>query len=215
MTTFKKKVFISGDLTGPGLIDKIIKFDNAEAFLCTQGHEPINPFKIDSNKLAPWPMRLEILSGCDAIFLLSNWLYSKESMMEKYYADVTGKEVLFESRIETENQSSQNEELVVSRIKGAIQEVTGLTFEQYTEEDRETNGFFCRMIFSIHCHKAGIDSKRIIHHIPRDRTTILHYLKKYGDECKYNAIFREIAERVHQKLYPEMSNCEKMRLRII
>ena len=194
------KLYISGDTEAIPLKDIRVKFDEAEKYLKKQNHIPVNPFKIDESKLAPWPARLEILASCDAIFLLSNWLYNKESIMEKYYADVTGKEVLFESRIETENQSNQNEQVTITRIKGAIQEITGLTFEQYTEEDRETNGFFCRMIFSIHCHKAGIDSKRIIHHIPRDRTTILHYLKKYGDECKYNSIFREIAEKVNQKL---------------
>jgi hypothetical protein len=194
------KLYISGNTAELPIKDIIVKFEEAEKYLKKQNHVPVNPFKIDESKLASWPARLEVLSGCDGIFLISNWLSSKEAMMERYFSGVTGKEILFESRIEEETRSNIQEELIVTRIKGAIQEVTGLTFEQYTEEDRETNGFFCRMIFSIHCHKAGIDYKRIIHHIPRDRTTILHYLKKYGDECKYNAIFREIAERVNQKL---------------
>jgi hypothetical protein len=194
------KIYISGDTAALPLKDTIVKFDEAEKYLKKQNHIPVNPFKSDESKLTSWPARLEVLSGCDGIFLLSNWLSSKEAMMERYYSGVTGKEILFESKIEEETCSDIQEEIIVSRIKGAIEEVTGLTFEQYTEEDRETNGFFCRMIFSIHCHKAGIDSKRIIHHIPRDRTTILHYLKKYGDECKYNSIFREIAEKVNQKL---------------
>ena len=36
--------------------------------------------------------------------------------------------------------------------------------------------------------------------INRDRTTVLHLLKVYKDEIKYNPYFRAMAEKVNKKL---------------
>ena len=198
------RVYISGNTAGLSVHDKGTKFHEAEIYLKKLKHEPVNPLKINSNVIASLPDRLGVLADCEAIFLLSGWPLDKEALIEKYYSTITGKEILFESRLEEENKRSNEEMLLVSRINGAIEEVTGLTFEQYTEDDRRPEGFFARMLFSVHCEKAGINSKRIIHHIPRDKTTILYYLNKYSDEYKYNSSFRETAEKVNQKLYPEV-----------
>lgn len=202
------RVYISGNTAGLTVNDKGTKFHEAEIYLKKLKHEPVNPLTINSNALAPFPERLGVLADCEAIFLLSGWSLDKEALIEKYYSHITGKEILFESRLEEDNQRSNEEMLLVSRIKGAVEEVTGLTFEQYTEDDRRPEGFFARMLFSVHCKKAGIDSKRIIHHIPRDRTTILHYLNKYPDEFRFNKEFRETAEKINLILYPEVYHCD-------
>jgi hypothetical protein len=194
------RTYISGDTTCFPSEEVLLKFEQAEEYLKKLDHEIVNPLKLCSAELAPWPVRLEVLSGCDGIFLLDDWLASKESLMEKYYSAVTGKEILFQTRIESEELSSQRVHLIISRIEGAIHEVTGLTLKQYQEGSREEDGFFARMLFSIHCHRDGLDPKSIIHFIRRDRTTILHYLKRYPDELKFNPCFRAVAEKVEQKL---------------
>lgn len=197
------KVFISGDTSGP-LKDIKIRFEDAEDYLRKIKHTPINP--LNCSTIAS---RIELLSTCDAIFLLSGWLNSCESKIEKNVADLTGKVILFESRIEIDKQ----DDLIIFPIKGAIHEVTGLSFEEYAKEDRlpgkrlhkcEPTGYFCRMIFSIQCQKAGIDTKRITRYIPRDYTSILHYLRKYDSEYTYNKDFRAMADNVNGKLYPEV-----------
>lgn len=192
------RIYISGDLSCS------LKFHQAEAYLLQQKHTPVNPFKTDCNKLGSWSKRLEIISGCDAIYLLANWINSKESIAEKYYCLALGKQIMFESCIEEENRLSNEEELITSRIKGAIEEVTGLTFAQYTEDDRKTEGFFCRMIFSIHCLKAGISDNRIIHDTGRSYYSIRYYLKKYDSEYQFNKEFRDWAGKVNQMLNPDL-----------
>lgn len=196
------KIFISGDTVSLTSKDRRLKFNEAEIYLKKLNYDVVNPLKIDCESLAPWTDRLVILTSCDAIFLLSNWLNSKESMMEKYYSSVTGKDILFESCIEEENKINCEEELIISRIKGAIEEVTGLTFAQYTEDDRKTTGFYCRMIFAIHCLKAKISDNKIIHDTGRSYYSIRYYQKQYDSEYQFNKKFRVIAERVNQKLYP-------------
>src|ERR1035437_9490228 len=117
------KIYISGETSG---LPKDIKtkFEDAENYLRKISHTPINP--LNCSTLAS---RIELLSSCDAIFLLSGWLNSGESKIEKRVADLTGKEILFESRIEAENE----EDTITFPIKGAIHEVTGLSFEQYAD----------------------------------------------------------------------------------
>lgn len=199
------KVYISGDTSG--LPQTRFKFDDAEDYLKKNNHTPVNPFKIDKTKLAPWPVRMEVLASCDAIFLLCGWLNCNDSQIEKHYADILGKVIMFESWIETENREDQ----ILFPIKGAIQEVTGLSFDQYTKEESTPGkrlhkckplGYFCRMIFSIQCQKAGLDAHKITRHIPRDFTSILHYLRKYDSEYHYNKDFKAMADSVNEKLYP-------------
>jgi hypothetical protein len=197
------KIYISGDTSGfhHGK-EARTRFDEAESFLKRLKYDPVNPFKIKQDSLVPWLERLAALSVCDSIFLLSGWLSIPESQFEKFYSTVTGKEILFESRIDEENKISAQEEISIFRIKGAIREVTDLEFDKYIEENRTSEIYFARMLFAINCDKAGINSKRIIKYLPRDRTTILHMLKKYPDEYKYNHEFRKIADKVSQLLYP-------------
>lgn len=197
------KVFISGGNIGL-LKDVKIKIEDTESYLKRIGHTPVTP----QNCLS-LASRIELLYKCDAIFMLMGWRGSSESRIEKHVADVTGKRIFFESRVEIEGKDDK----IMIPIKSAIHEVTGLSFEQYAKDDRkpgermhkcEPFGFFCRMIFSVQCKKAGIDPRRINRYIPRDYTSILHYLKKYYSEYDYNKQFKELADKVNEKLYPEI-----------
>jgi hypothetical protein len=196
------KVYISGDTTCSPYKIRKLKFDEAEDFLKKLKYDPVNPFNLKQDSLAPWPQRLEVLSSCEAIFLLADWLYCSESKVEKYYCSITGKEILFESRIHSEISHYSQVESEVIRISGAIHEVTGMRLEDYADGPRTEPKYFCRVLFSIQCKRGGIDPEDIaFRYIQRDRTTILHYLKKYPDEFKFNHKFREIAAKVNNMLY--------------
>jgi hypothetical protein len=193
------RIFISGS-AGGSLQEAKVKIAKAENDLEIMNNTPVNPLKSDSLH-----DRLVLLASCEAIYLLSDWLQSKEAIMEKCYSDITGKRILFESRLEEEMWVNADEENAVLRIKGAIEEVTGLTFQQYIEEGRREDVFYARMLFSINCLQAGIDQKRIINYMPRGRTTILRYLNNYHSEFKFNPKFRNWSEKVSQKLCNESS----------
>jgi hypothetical protein len=204
--------YISG-LIGT-LTDEVkVKFEAAEEYLKEINHTPINPLKINTYRLAIWPDRLLVLADCHSIFLLSDWLQSEESRMEKYYCEVTGKDIIFQSRMENDHYAGAKIEYEVNRISGAIHEVTGMSLEDYADGPRTEPKYFCRVLFSIQCKRGGIDPEDIaFRYIQRDRTTILHYLKKYPDELKFNPKFREIAEKVNQKLCSETCQCDTTKL---
>lgn len=88
----------------------------------------------------------------------------------------------------------------IKKLIEVIKEVTGLDFDQYTDKSREKNKVYARMIFSVQMFKDwnGISSTGRI--INRDHATVLYYLKKYPDEVRYNKEFRELAERVEDRL---------------
>lgn len=196
------KIFISGPITKAQVESDRAKFEIAENYLKEMNHLPINPFKINFYCLAPWPLRLESLTGCEAIFMLSDWQTSSEAMMEKYYSSITGKEILYQSRTEIDKETKY----LVSEIDQAIEEVTGMRLKEYRDGPRSGCRYFARMLFSFHCNKSGIDPSVIINYIDRDVTSILRYLKKYDDEFKFNPAFRSMAERVNQKLNSEVPN---------
>lgn len=100
------------------------------------------------------------------------------------------------------NSFKQNPKLAmeVSRITEAIQEVTWLPFEAYKGGPNDVNCYFARMIFSFHCRQAGFSPRMITAFVDRKRNTVLRYLKNYKSEYKFNPAFREIAEKVKQRL---------------
>lgn len=87
------KIYISGQITGLDLEKAKQNFQQAEDYLQAIGYSDIvNPMKIhpESNTYT-WTqyMRadLKALMDCDAIFLLSNWTFSKGAMIEKRIAE--------------------------------------------------------------------------------------------------------------------------------
>lgn len=187
------RIYISGLITE----DAGILFDEAECLLKDLNHVPINPLKINSYQLAPWPVRLELLSSCEAIFLLNDFTQSKESIIEKYFSEVTGKEIMFQSLVEENISRECFERPLIARVTGAIQSVTGKKFDQYREENRKPEVFYPRIIFSHECNINGLPEERIAHYLGRDVTTIKHQLKKYDDNYGFVKEFRIDAEDVN------------------
>jgi hypothetical protein len=193
------KTYITGQLE-PFSQDVRNKFQDAENRLSEMNRIPINPLKINAYQLAPWPVRLEMLSACDAIFLLNDFTQSKESLIEKYISEITGKEILFQSLVEENINRDCFERDILARVTGAIEAVTGKKFEDYKEENRKPEIFYPRIIFSHECSIQGLPIERIAYYLNRDGCTIKHHLRRYNDNYRFVKDFRIQAEKVVKML---------------
>ena len=194
------KIYVSGKISGLPFADVQDRFDGAEALLNEIGFEVVNPLKNGLDKNRPWNEHLcrdiELLLPCDAIYMMDNWIDSTGASIEYDIAVRTGKEVLFESNVIILN----DEKKAVLRFQNAIHEVTGLRFNQYITKSRKRDGVFARMIFVHHCRKCKMKLMQIAKYVHRDHSSMLHLLKKYEDDFKYNPQFREMAMKVNNLL---------------
>ena len=196
------RTYITGQLE-PFTKDVKDKFDDAENYLLKMNLVPINPLKINAYQLAPWSVRFEMLSTCDAIYLLCDFIHNQESVMEKYYCEMTGKKIIFQSQVNEDSSRECFERPLIARVTGAIESVTGKKFSDYREENRKPEVSYPRMIFSYECLKRELPIDRIAYYLNRDITTIKHQLKKYEDNHGFVRDFRAMAEKVDKILEPE------------
>lgn len=191
------KMYISGQITG--IDDAVVeqRFNDAEEFLSGLDLEVVNPLKNGLDKKSPWIKHLckdiELLDGCDAIYMMDNWGESDGACIEYDFAVRRKKDIWFESNI-VRNQS------IVLRIQNAVHEVTGLNFNQYTTKSRKRDGFFARMLFVYHCRRNKMKLVEIAKYVHRDHTSMLHLLKKYEDETRFNPYFKAMADKVNNIL---------------
>ena len=91
------KIYISGKITGLDADVAFKNFEEAEQFLLKQNFVPVNPLK-EIEATDDWELAMvqdiKLLFGCDGIFMLSNWMYSKGARIEKAIAEVLDKPVL-------------------------------------------------------------------------------------------------------------------------
>ncbi len=99
----KKRIYISGKITGLSLQDYLKNFSDAEKMLYKVGWESVlNPAKIqhmmplDTTYDQYMQMSMLELSFCDAIYMLSNWQDSAGAVKEHAYALEHGYTVLYE-----------------------------------------------------------------------------------------------------------------------
>ena len=188
------RIYISGMITGVPIEVVRERFDTAESFLESAGFEVANPMKNGLAVSEPWERHIvkdvELLMDCDAIYMLDRWRSSRGARIEYYIALEANKYILFESAI-------INRDLSIMLLQNAIHEVAGLKFEEYDNDSRKQDCVFARMIFVYHCRKNNkMKLSEISKYIHRTHSAILHLLKVYTDEYKYNRNFRVIADRV-------------------
>lgn len=200
------KIYISGkigDMLDPAERNMAIeKFNNAKELLNEIGNfESVTPF----DNGMPTERNLGTFSlyrnmdNFDGIFLLNDWQSDESAYHEFVDANRKNKFVLYQSEV---MQTSQT----VMRIKTAIQEATGMRFEQYVTKSRKRDGFFARMLFVFHCRKHKMKLTEIAKYVHRDHSSMLHLLNKYEDEVKFNPYFRGLAERVQSILNKTTEN---------
>ena len=191
------KIYLSGKISGLPFPYVQQRFNNAEALLTELGFEVVNPLNNGLDQEKTWNEHLckdiEMLLPCDAIYMMDNWVDSTGASIEYDVAMRTGKDIWFESNVIRNN-------LVVMKIQNAIHEVMGLKFGDYITKSRKRDGFFARMIFVYHCRQNKMRLIKIAEFVKRDHSTMLHLLKKYQDDFRFNPQFREIATRVNNIL---------------
>ncbi|HEX2920903.1 MAG TPA: DUF4406 domain-containing protein [Bacteroidales bacterium] len=190
------KTFISGQIETPSE-DIRLKFQKAEDYLKSIGRFPLNPLKM------PQENRFYHLQSCKSIYLLDSWIHSPEAMAEKYYSELTGKEIIYESN--ARNQEKIN--LKILKITEVIKEVAGWEPEQYLSHEKgpkglksQNRGYLGRLLFAVESLDAGMDLDEVCKYVGRDKTTVMCYPQKYENEFRFNARFRKIAEKVDKLL---------------
>lgn len=191
------KIYISGKISGLDYADVVAKFQDAQDLLSEIGFDVVNPLNNGLTQSHSWEQHMVcdfgLLLSCDAIYMLDNWQDSTGAKIEYHTAVEMNKDVWFESNI-------VSTEKTVLRIQNAVHEATGMKFNEYTTKSRKRDGFFARMLFVYHCRRNRMKLVEIAKYVHRDHTSMLHLLKKYDDEIKYNPNFRVLAEKVESIL---------------
>ena len=190
-----KKIYISGQISGQPWEETVAKFQVVEDRLKGQGHEVVNPLKNGLSVTATWEEHLALdivhLLKCDAIYMLANWRFSRGATLEKNIAEMTGKEVIYET----------TPDAALQRIMQAIYDEMGISFVDIAGNSREQKTVFARIIFSHLCRteeKATI--QRIAKEINKSHTSVMYYLKKYQNDILYTPLFRQYVEAVTRNL---------------
>ena len=101
----KKKVYISGKMSGLEEEEFKAIFKEAENELIEKGYEVINPCEIDyisENYAGQLLIALGELTKCDAIYLLYNWKNSNGARCEYWFAKGMGLEIMSEEDTDKE-----------------------------------------------------------------------------------------------------------------
>lgn len=94
----KKKVYISGQITGLEKGKSRKEFERAESEIRRMGFEPVNPWKNGLTNEASYGDHiradLKMLAECDMIYMLRGWEYSNGARLEHSVACACGMEIL-------------------------------------------------------------------------------------------------------------------------
>lgn len=96
----KKRIYVSGPISGHDLEERRQAFKQAQVMLEAQGWSVINPMEngLPAEATTHEHMKRDInmLLSCDAIYMLCRWTHSKGCMVEFHVATAIGLDVYFE-----------------------------------------------------------------------------------------------------------------------
>lgn len=196
-TNTNQKIYISGPMEDPNACRSFV---TARTKLIAEGFEPVNSFINVSRPGYDQDEQiiddLRILMSCGHVYMLAGWATSKDARIKLKFAEEMGKKIVFESFQDRQRSIGAENDRFAGILKAAIMESNGADFDQREVKDRSNDVFYSRMIFTIHCRQYGMTLQQIKTYTHRDHTTMLHYLKRYKDEYKFNSEFRKMADRV-------------------
>lgn len=186
------KVYISGQIRGLPYEDVRAKFNAVEERLTEQGLTAVNPLKNGIPINAPWELHVAmdicLLMACSTIYLLPCWSNSKGATLEKAFAELTGKKIIFE------------ETPLFPKIKQAIADAMGVSFHDIVGRKRSSKVVYARMIYAYLCREKGTTIVSIAKDMKHNHATVLYYLKKFNDDSRFTPEFREYVAAVESKL---------------
>jgi len=186
------KVYISGQITGLSYNEARIRFEKGKYILEQLGYTVINPFNNGLKYNDSWENHMkkdiEMLYGCDAIFMLDNWISSVGANIEYNISKEKGFKVFFENDFKFEKMN----------IKDAISVLTQMEFKYICDKTRERKKFYARMIYTNYMYNRRPRAKieDIARELNKNKLIPYYYLKKYKEEMKYNKEFRELCSMV-------------------
>ena len=99
----KKKIYISGPISGCDMRERKEAFEKAKLILDAIGYKAVNPLEngLPCNATTHEHMRrdIEILMGCDEIYMMSKWTHSAGCKLEFDIATAIGLTVRFEQAL--------------------------------------------------------------------------------------------------------------------
>lgn len=184
----KKKIYISGQISGLTPDEYRANFLEAERQLYAQGYEVVNPIFNGVDTTQPWQVHMKtdirLLLDCDAIYMLPNWELSNGATLEREIAKALGFVIEYE-------RPPQHRD-----IKRAIHTAMSVPFKIIAADSRKRWHVFARVIYAHHCKKRGVTTQEIAEETKHDASTIHYYLRHYRSEYKFNREFRAAAEKV-------------------
>ena len=98
------------------------------------------------------------------------------------------------------------------RPLAAVYKVTGIiaTSEEATNS-RRRDCVFARMLFAWQCNRLGVSKTRIAESLYTSTQSVARYLRKFDDECRYNATFKVLSDEVEGEMerYREIDRRKK------
>lgn len=184
----KKKIYISGQISGLTRPEYVANFLEAARLLNAQGYDVVNPLFNGVEPTQPWQVHMKadikLLLDCDAIYMLSNWEVSNGATLEREIAKTLGLAIEYE-------RPPQHRD-----IKRAILVAMAVPFKYIVNDSRGRWYVYARMIYAHHCKKRGVSTQDIAEETKHDTSTIHYYLRRYDNEYKFNWEFRAAAEKV-------------------
>lgn len=200
----KSKCYVSGKITGLQMSEVYEKYAEAEQRLKELGYEAVTFKQNGLPESASWEEHMvadiNLLLGCDCIYMLDNWIDSKGARIEKNIAREVGMKVFFDTRALEASRKHERGEISLKKVENAIKEVMGLCPCDYAVKTRKREAYFARLVFSHHCFEDGVGFLTLGRYLKKDRVTIMRNVGKYHEEVKYNKGFRAQAEEIEQAL---------------
>lgn len=186
------KIYISGQIIGLPYEDVKAKFNAVEERLTAQGFTAINPLKNGIPINAPWELHVAmdicLLMACSTIYLLPCWSNSQGSTLEKAFAELTGKKIIFE------------ETPVFPNVKQAVAEAIGISFHDIVGRKRSRKVVYARMIYAYLCREKGATIVSIAKDMKHNHATVRYYLTKFNADSRFTPEFRDYVAAVENKL---------------
>jgi hypothetical protein len=95
---------------------------------------------------------------------------------------------------------------MIQTINKAVQQATGVTFEQYTAPGKKRERYFARLIFSHNCftiEKMNYREVAII--VNRNPSTVFKYPEFFRNEVNVNSDFRKLVRLTEKNLNQNVS----------
>jgi hypothetical protein len=90
---------------------------------------------------------------------------------------------------------------MVQKIKDAVEEITSISFAEFTGPGKKREKYFARLIFGFHLIKrVRIHYKEVAGIVNRNPSTVFRYPEFYKNELNCNPDFRRAARRIEEKL---------------